>query len=71
MAEKTQSYCNQCTGFRWHEVLHTEKTSWREDIYEHGRIEGDDVYEMLKDINTNVSKLVDLNGNHYPKLGAE
>ena len=31
----------------------------------------DDVFEMLNNINSNVNKLVDLNGNPYPHFGAE
>lgn len=48
MTETSQSYCIGCTGYRWHQVLYTAETSWHEDIIEYGRIEGDDVYEMLK-----------------------
>ena len=34
-------------------------------------VSADDVYDMLNNINKNVSKLVDMNGKPYPGLGAE
>lgn len=40
-----KAHCNQCSGDRNHEALHSEKTSWSNDV--HG-VSGGDRYEMLK-----------------------
>jgi hypothetical protein len=48
MADITNSYCNNCIGYRRHEVLHKEEKSWHEDLDEHSWIAGDDTYEMVK-----------------------
>jgi hypothetical protein len=41
----TKAHCNDCSGSRNHDVLHSERTSWRDD--EQG-ISGGDTYDTLK-----------------------
>lgn len=45
----TKAHCNQCQSFTNHDVLHSEETSWEEEL-EGGRysIGGSDCYETLK-----------------------
>jgi hypothetical protein len=42
---RTKAHCNNCGGYRNHEVLHVEKSEW---IDEEQGYSGSDTYEMLK-----------------------
>ena len=48
MAKVTMSHCNKCVGEKNHEVLYKEETNWHQDLEEGVRIDGGDIYEMVR-----------------------
>lgn len=44
----TKAHCNKCQGETFHDVLHTEKTEWRDELDDDYAIYGSDLYHMLQ-----------------------